>query len=47
MLPGTQPVKRKRGKFNPLQLLFFKLPLFNPDPWLNQHIHRTYALTEW
>lgn len=41
MLEGTQPMKKqKRGKFNPLQLLFFKIPLFNPDPWLNQHIDK-------
>ena len=38
MLIGTQPAKPKRGKFNPLQLLFFKLPLFNPDPWLTHHV---------
>ncbi|MEC4804904.1 MAG: hypothetical protein SAJ12_03000 [Jaaginema sp. PMC 1079.18] len=39
MLEGTQPMQKpKGGKFNPLQLLFFKLPLFNPDPWLNKHI---------
>jgi len=41
MLEGTQAAKpQKQGKFNPLQLLFFKLPLFNPDPWLNRHIDR-------
>ena len=31
MLVGTEPAKPKRGKFNPLSLLFFKLSLFNPD----------------
>jgi putative peptide zinc metalloprotease protein len=41
MLEGTQPMKKpRRGKFNPLQLLFFKIPLFNPDPWLNRHIDK-------
>lgn len=39
MLEGTTPPKRPRGKFNPMQLLFFKVPLFNPDPWLNRHIN--------
>ncbi|MGD2183305.1 hypothetical protein [Lusitaniella coriacea] len=38
MLEGSQPPKRQRGKFNPMQLLFFKFPLFNPDPWLNRNI---------
>ncbi|NJL01341.1 MAG: M50 family metallopeptidase [Spirulinaceae cyanobacterium SM2_1_0] len=36
MLVGTEPAKPKRGKFNPLSLLFFKLPLFNPDAILSQ-----------
>lgn len=39
MLVGTTPAKpSKRPGFNPLQLLFFRLPLFNPDTWLSQHI---------
>ncbi|MBP0016726.1 MAG: hypothetical protein J7647_04115 [Cyanobacteria bacterium SBLK] len=35
MLEGTTPSKPPKKKFTPLQLLFFKVPLFNPDPWLN------------
>jgi len=38
MLEGTAPQKPKRGKFHPMQLLFFKLSLFNPDPWLSDRI---------
>lgn len=38
MLVGTTPAKPPRRKFSPLQLLFFRIPLFNPDPWLTQHI---------
>ena len=34
MLEGTTPAKPPKKKFTPLQLLFFKVPLFNPDPWL-------------
>ncbi|MDB9495495.1 hypothetical protein PN441_18865 [Spirulina major CS-329] len=34
MLEGTAPRQPPRGKFNPLQLLFFKMPLINPDRWL-------------
>ena len=40
MFVGTQPPKPPKKKFTPMQLLFFKLPLFNPDPWLNRHIDR-------
>ncbi|MBO9998535.1 MAG: M50 family metallopeptidase [Cyanobacteria bacterium SID2] len=40
MLEGTKPQKPKRGKFNPMQLLFFKVPLLNPDRWLTRHIDR-------
>jgi multidrug efflux pump subunit AcrA (membrane-fusion protein) len=38
MLEGTQQAVPTGHKFNPLQLLFFRLPLVNPDPWLDQHI---------
>lgn len=38
MLVGTKPSKPQKGKFNPLQLLFFKVPLFNPDSWLSRHV---------
>ncbi|MBD2579797.1 hypothetical protein [Oscillatoria sp. FACHB-1406] len=38
MLPNQQPIKRQRRKFTPFQLLYFKRPLFNPDPWLNRKI---------
>ncbi len=40
MFVGTQPPKPPKKKFTPMQLLFFKVPLFNPDPWLNRHIDR-------
>ncbi|MFB2935932.1 M50 family metallopeptidase [Aerosakkonemataceae cyanobacterium BLCC-F154] len=40
MLQGTSPMKPQRGKFNPLQLLFFKIRLFNPDSFLTQHIDK-------
>ena len=39
MLEGTKPQKPRRGKFTPFHLLFFKIPLFNPDPWLTRHIN--------
>lgn len=35
MLEGTHPPKPPKKKFTPLQLLYFKVPLFNPDPWLH------------
>ncbi len=38
MLAGTHPGKPKKGKFHPMQLLFFKLKLFNPDPWLTNGV---------
>ncbi|MEQ9236060.1 efflux RND transporter periplasmic adaptor subunit [Coleofasciculus sp. E2-BRE-01] len=38
MLVGTKPAKPPKRKFTPLQLLFFKVPLFNPDNWLTRHI---------
>jgi len=40
MLVGTQPSKPPRRKFSPLQLLFFRIPLFNPDSFLNTHINK-------
>ena len=40
MLSGTKPPKRRRGKLSPLQLLSFKIRLFNPDPFLSQHIDK-------
>jgi len=40
MLVGTQPPQPRRGKFTPMQLLFFKAALFNPDPWLSKHIDK-------
>lgn len=39
MLEGTTPPQPPKRKFNPMQLLFFRIPLFNPDPWLSQHIN--------
>ncbi|MGC9527913.1 MAG: hypothetical protein ACP5D7_20445 [Limnospira sp.] len=40
MLEGTTPPKPPKRKFNPMQLLFFRIPLFNPDRWLSQHIDK-------
>jgi len=40
MLEGTKPAKPRRGKFTPLQLLSFKIRLFNPDPFLTRHIDK-------
>ncbi|MFZ1029015.1 MAG: hypothetical protein WAN66_22665 [Limnoraphis robusta] len=40
MLEGTTPPKPPKRKFNPMQLLFFRIPLFNPDKWLSQHINK-------
>ena len=40
MLVGTEPAKPRRGKFTPLQLLFFRIPLFNPDRFLSAHIEQ-------
>ncbi|MCL1466092.1 hypothetical protein [Argonema galeatum] len=38
MLQGSKPAKRRRGKFTPLQLLSFRIRLFNPDAFLTRHI---------
>ena len=38
MLEGSKPPERPKKKFNPMQLLFFRIPLFNPDRWLEKHI---------
>lgn len=40
MLVGTEPPVPRRGKFTPLSLLFFKVPLGNPDPWLTRHVDK-------
>lgn len=40
MLEGTTPPKPPKRKFNPMQLLFFRIPLFNPDSWLSKHINK-------
>ena len=34
MIAGTKPPQPPKKKFNPLQLLFFRIKLFNPDPYL-------------
>ncbi|MCL1475002.1 hypothetical protein [Argonema antarcticum] len=38
MLEGSKPAKKRRNKFTPLQLLSFRIRLFNPDPFLTRHI---------
>lgn len=38
MLVGTEPAKAPKRKFTPLRLLFFSLPLCNPDPWLSRSV---------
>jgi putative peptide zinc metalloprotease protein len=40
MLEGTEPPKPPKKKFTPMQLLFFKWSLWNPDTWLTTHIDR-------
>ncbi|HEY9663929.1 MAG TPA: hypothetical protein V6C65_36225, partial [Allocoleopsis sp.] len=40
MLEGTTPAPPAKRPFNPLQLLSFKVRLFNPDAWLEQHISK-------
>lgn len=37
LLAGVAPPTPPRRKFNPLQLLYFKKALLNPDRWLNRH----------
>ncbi|MDY6804600.1 MAG: hypothetical protein SXA11_12440 [Cyanobacteriota bacterium] len=39
MLEGTKPPKPPKKKFSPFSLLFFRIPLFNPDKWLSQNIN--------
>ncbi len=40
MLEGTTPVQRSgRPGFHPLQLLFLRVPLWNPDRWLTRYVH--------
>ncbi len=38
MLVGTSPPQPKKKKFTPMQLLFFKLSLWNPESFLDRHI---------
>ncbi|VXD24106.1 putative membrane protein [Planktothrix serta PCC 8927] len=40
MLEGTTPPPPPKRKFNPMQLLYFRIPLFNPDFWLTQKIDK-------
>lgn len=40
MLSGRTPPKPPKRKFNPLHLLFFRIPLVNPDAWLTQHVDK-------
>jgi putative peptide zinc metalloprotease protein len=39
MLEGTTPPKPQPRKFHPMQLMFFKRRLCNPDRWLTRHVH--------
>ncbi|MDX2096145.1 MAG: M50 family metallopeptidase [Leptolyngbyaceae cyanobacterium bins.59] len=43
MLTGTEPVKPPR-KISLLSLLYFQVPLFNPDRWLTQHVGKVQFL---
>jgi putative peptide zinc metalloprotease protein len=38
LLQGVEPPAPPRRKFTPLQLLYFKKALLNPDRWLSRHI---------
>lgn len=40
MLRGTTLPQPPPRKFNPLHLLFFRIPLVNPDAWLTQHVDK-------
>jgi putative peptide zinc metalloprotease protein len=40
MFEGTKPSQPPKHKFNPLQLLSFKVPLFNPDSWLTKNVNK-------
>ncbi len=40
MLEGVEPPAKPRGKFNPMQLLFFKKKICDPDPWLSRHVDK-------
>ena len=38
MLTGTEPAKPPKRKFTPMQLLFFTIPVGNPDRWLSRSV---------
>lgn len=40
MVEGITLPPPKAKKFTPLQLLYYKLPLLNPDAWLTRHIDK-------
>lgn len=40
MLAGIEPPKLPKHKFTPLNLLFFSVPLGNPDRWLSRHVNK-------
>jgi putative peptide zinc metalloprotease protein len=40
MLVGTKPPKPPKRKFTPLDLLYRRFPLINPDKWLTKHIDK-------
>ena len=40
LLEGLEFLKSSRRKFTPLQLLYFKKTLVNPDQWLSRHVRK-------
>jgi putative peptide zinc metalloprotease protein len=44
LLTGVEPPSPPRRKFTPLQLLYFKKALLNPDRWLSRHRHKFHWL---
>jgi putative peptide zinc metalloprotease protein len=44
LLAGVEPPATPRRKFTPLQLLYFKKALLNPDRWLSRHVQKVRGL---
>lgn len=40
LLTGVEAPQPRRRKFTPLQLLYFKKALLNPDRWLGRHVNK-------